>query len=80
MLLLKEFDLELNKKKYNIKVPMEVSEKVYSPSVPADNGVNEMRYQVAKIYTALNIEVDYKTCFIVSYLSRQSNTRKKKSF
>lgn len=36
---------------------MEVSEKVYSPSVPADNGVNEMRYQVAKIYTALNIEV-----------------------
>jgi len=56
LLLLKEFDLELNNKKYNIKVPMEVSEKVYSPSVPADNGVNEMRYQVAKIYTALNIE------------------------
>jgi hypothetical protein len=65
LLLLKEFDLELNKKKYNIQVPMEVSEKVYSPSVPADNGVNEMRYQVAKIYTALNIEVYYQTYIMV---------------
>ena len=40
-----------------IEVPEKVSSKVYQPSVPADNGVNEMRYQVARLYTALNIEV-----------------------
>ena len=41
-----------------IEVPEKVSSKVYQPSVPADNGVNEMRYQVARLYTALNIEVN----------------------
>ena len=41
-----------------IEVPEKVSSKVSQPSVPADNGVNEMRYQVARLYTALNIEVN----------------------
>ena len=66
---------------------MEVSEKVYSPSVPADNGVNEMRYQVAKIYTALNIEVCYQTLHHVFNKSvgkatreRRRATERKRSF
>ena len=49
--------MRCNEDKHLIEVPEKVSSKVYQPSVPADNGVNEMRYQVARLYTALNIEV-----------------------
>ena len=53
-----------------IEVPEKVSSKVYQPSVPADNGVNEMRYQVARLYTALNIEVSSHSPFPRSVAQR----------
>ena len=42
-----------------IEVPAQVSSKAYQPSLPNDNGVNEMRWDVSRIYTALNIKVYY---------------------
>jgi hypothetical protein len=56
LLCLEKFILTCNGVEHVIEVPEKVSSKVYQPSVPADNGVNEMRYQVARLYTALNIE------------------------
>ena len=59
LLCLEKFILTCNGVEHVIEVPEKVSSKVYQPSVPADNGVNEMRYQVARLYTALNIEVNF---------------------
>ena len=40
-----------------IQVPEAVSARAYQPSLPSDNGVNEMRWDVSRLYTALNIKV-----------------------
>jgi len=56
LLQLGHFSINLNGEKYPVSIPDDVAGKMFSPSIPPDNGVNEMRYQIARIYTALNIE------------------------
>ena len=41
----------MNGEKYPVSIPDDVAGKMFSPSIPPDNGVNEMRYQIARIYT-----------------------------
>ena len=57
LLRLERFQLTYNGKSQLIEVPESVSTKSYQPSLPSDNGVNEMRWDVARLYTALNIKV-----------------------
>ena len=51
LLQLGQFSVILNGEKYPVSIPDDVSGKMFSPSIPPDNGVNEMRYQIARIYT-----------------------------
>ena len=49
------FKIRLNEENYEISVPEEVKE--LTPSIPSTHNVNEMRFQIARLYTALHIEV-----------------------
>ena len=51
LLQLGHFSINLNGEKYPVSIPDDVAGKMFSPSIPPDNGVNEMRYQIARIYT-----------------------------
>ena len=53
------FQIQLNGEKLDIAVPEEVKE--VTPSLPLGNNVNEVKFQIARLYTALHIEVQY-TC------------------
>jgi len=56
LLRLERFQVAYNGKTQLIRVPQSVSAKAYQPSLPSDNGVNETRWDVSRLYTALNIK------------------------
>ena len=53
------FKIRLNEENYEISVPEEVKE--LTPSIPSTHNVNEMRFQIARLYTALHIEVSKRS-------------------
>ena len=61
-----------NGRKQMIEVPSQVSSKAYQPSLPNDNGVNEMRWDVSRIYTALNIKVHF-CLFLFTFWRAEKN-------